>query len=104
MVAADYVLNKLGIKTFGGWNGAYPHSDPVWGKAIRERDNVQLAQVKSNLGIMPDVRGMGARDAVYMLEQRGLKVKLQGTGHIKKQSIPEGRNLQRGMTCELILE
>ena len=104
MVAADYVLNKLGIKTFGGWNGAYPHSDPVWGKATRERDNVQLAQVKSNLGIMPDVRGMGARDAVYMLEQRGLKVKLQGTGHIKKQSIPEGRNLQRGMTCELILE
>ena len=104
VLAADYVLNQLGIKTYGGWNGAHANGTPIWGKANREHDNVQLAQVKTNLGYMPNVRGMGARDAVYMLEQRGVRVKLQGTGHIKSQSIPEGRQLQQGMTCELHLE
>jgi len=104
VLAADYVLGQLGIKTFGGWNGAYAKGNPIWGKAVKEHDNVQLAQVKTNLGYMPDVRGMGARDAIYMLEQRGVRVRLQGTGHIKSQSIPKGRQLQQGMICELHLE
>jgi cell division protein FtsI (penicillin-binding protein 3) len=34
---------------------------------------------------MPDVRGMGIRDALYILENRGVKVRFQGAGKVKSQ-------------------
>ncbi len=52
----------------------------------------------------PDVTGMGAKDAVYMLETRGLKVKLHGRGKVKKQSYPAGKEIVKGSECVLVLE
>ena len=52
---------------------------------------------------MPDVTGMGARDAVYILESRGLKVRLKGRGKVVEQSIPAGRTTRKGMVCQLVL-
>ncbi len=54
--------------------------------------------------ITPDVTGMGAKDAVYMLETRGLKVKLHGRGKVKKQSYPAGKEIVKGSECVLVLE
>ena len=53
---------------------------------------------------MPDVHGMGARDAVYLVESRGIKVRLVGRGRVVKQSIEPGTPLKIGMRCELVLE
>ena len=39
---------------------------------------------------VPDVRGMGARDAMYLLENLGLKVTLSGSGRVNFQSISPG--------------
>jgi cell division protein FtsI (penicillin-binding protein 3) len=47
---------------------------------------------------VPNVIGMGARDAVYELQKRGLKVKVNGKGHVKGQSIPAGSTAERGKT------
>ena len=47
---------------------------------------------------------MGAKDAVYLLESRGLRVKLQGRGRVKKQSYPAGKDIMKGAECVLILE
>ncbi len=55
-------------------------------------------------GITPDVTGMGAKDAVYLLESRGLKVKLQGRGRVKRQSYPAGKQVMKGCECLLYLE
>ena len=55
-------------------------------------------------GIVPDVTGMGARDAVYELERRGLKVALVGRGKVKSQSIAAGKAVTPGTLCELRLE
>ena len=52
---------------------------------------------------MPDVKGMGARDAVYQLERMGVKVKLHGTGWVKRQDIAPGTILKPGMLCTLEL-
>ena len=38
-------------------------------------------------------RGMGAKDAVYLLESKGLKVNLVGVGKVKSQSIANGLSL-----------
>jgi cell division protein FtsI (penicillin-binding protein 3) len=79
--AANTVLNKLGI-------------------------NKREPQTKSNysLTVAPDVTGMGARDAVYQMEKRGLKVKLQGRGKVKSQSFPAGKTITDGSECILTLE
>lgn len=64
----------------------------------------KVADVKAEDGIMPNVLGMGARDAVYMLEKMGLKVRVSGTGDVKSQSIPAGTTLREGMACLLHME
>ncbi len=48
---------------------------------------------------MPNLVGMGARDAVYLLESAGLKVKIAGKGKVKKQSISPGVVLKKGSSC-----
>ena len=52
---------------------------------------------------VPNVVGMGAKDAVFALESVGLKVKLVGMGKVKSQSIPAGNTLQKGKTIQLKL-
>ena len=52
---------------------------------------------------VPNVIGMGARDAVYELQKRGLKVRLNGKGHVKGQSIPAGSSAERGKTITIQL-
>ena len=55
-------------------------------------------------GIVPDVVGMGGRDAVDALQRAGLKVKLQGTGLVAEQSIPAGTEKAKGKTVTLRLK
>ena len=62
----------------------------------------QDAKYRQN--VTPDVTGMGAKDAVYMLETRGLKVKLHGRGMVRKQSYPAGKEIVKGSECILTLE
>ena len=65
---------------------------------------VEQSQPQCSMDVTPDVTGMGARDAVYLLESRGLKVKLQGRGKVKRQSYPAGRQVMKGSECVLTLE
>ena len=53
---------------------------------------------------MPDMIGMGARDALYLLEHAGLNVNIQGRGRVYEQSIPKGAVLQPGTTVILRLK
>ncbi|WP_288275422.1 penicillin-binding transpeptidase domain-containing protein [uncultured Prevotella sp.] len=80
--AAGYVLRQLGVNT----------------------SKVSMASVDVKAGKMPDVTGMGARDAVYQLERLGVKVKLSGKGFVARQSIAPGTTLQTGMSCMLELK
>jgi cell division protein FtsI (penicillin-binding protein 3) len=52
---------------------------------------------------MPDVRGMGARDAVYIIENRGAKVIIEGTGKVRRQSKPAGSVIKSGEIITLYL-
>ena len=80
--AAGYVLRQLGVNT----------------------SKVPMVSVEVKAGKMPDVTGMGARDAVYQLERLGVKVKLSGKGFVARQSIAPGTALQGGMSCVLELK
>ena len=78
---ADYVLNSLHIK-----------KKPA------------LATRNTPGDIIPDLTGMGASDAVYQLERRGVKAIVKGRGKVRSQSIYSGTAVKKGMTCELRLE
>ncbi|MBF6626900.1 MAG: transpeptidase family protein [Proteiniphilum sp.] len=53
--------------------------------------------------LVPDVRGMGARDALYLLEKSGLKVNLTGSGKVVSQSFPHDQRLVKGTTISITL-
>ena len=55
-------------------------------------------------GLMPDLRGMCAREAVQALARIGLVARLQGDGVVVAQSVPPGEQVQRGGPCTLLLE
>ena len=54
--------------------------------------------------LVPDVTGMGAKDAVYLLESRRIKARVKGRGKVKSQSLHAGTAVKQGMVCELILD
>lgn len=105
ILAADYVLSHLGLKTTTEWSGSYATGNPIWGTAEKETKEVKLSKVPMTPeGIMPDVMGMGARDAVYLLESRGLKVIINGRGKVHQQSIAYGKPYRRGTRVTLEME
>jgi cell division protein FtsI (penicillin-binding protein 3) len=55
-------------------------------------------------GEMPNVIGMSARDAVYMLEKQGLQVMLKGYGKVISQSLPQGSGYNKGQMVVLALQ
>ena len=104
IIAADYVLSHLGVKTNDNWSGSYTDGNPIWGKAEHKNNLVELTKVEtSNMGVIPDVTGMGARDAVYMLESRQVKVRIEGRGKVIAQSLPAGHQIKKGEICSLKL-
>lgn len=53
--------------------------------------------------IVPNVKNMYLSEALFLLENRGLKVEIVGVGKIKNQSIPAGQKIIAGKTIKLIL-
>lgn len=104
LLAADYVLSHMGFSVDGGWQGTRPDGKPIWGLANRGKDCIRLRKSKGrSMRQMPDVRGMGARDAVYAIEARGAKVILNGRGKVYQQSKPAGRTIKKGEVITLHL-
>lgn len=105
MLAASYVLDHLGIKQQSNWDGSYLNGNPIWGHALESSGKTialhRVPEVDKNT--MPDVHGMGAKDAVYLIESRGVKVKLNGRGKVMEQSIGAGQHIKKGMVCSLRL-
>jgi len=50
----------------------------------------------ADLRTMPDVRGMGLKEALFLLESRGLQVAFTGKGAVCEQSIAPGTTVERG--------
>ena len=53
--------------------------------------------------LIPELFGMGIRDAIYLLENRGIHVLYSGVGRVKNQSIQSGQPIIKGSTIYLTL-
>ena len=98
LAEAEAVLKDLNIKTV-----CKNERNSGWGYARNDTVNVALESKEGNSKLVPNVHGMGAKDAVYCLEKAGLKVRLEGVGHVYKQSITPGSRIVKGVTITLNL-
>ena len=77
-------------------------------RLLQLRNNTGILNTKPNATVtagntIPDVVGMGLKDAVYLLENRGLKVTATGRGKVVNQSLAGGTNINKTQTISLIL-
>ncbi len=100
--AAYYVLDEIDVKV-KGLKGS-DKNKLIWGHVTHNPNvDITLNQKDIEANRVPNVMGMGAKDAVYLLESIGLKVQLSGMGKVKSQSIPAGNTLHKGRTIQLRL-
>ncbi|MBN2350614.1 MAG: transpeptidase family protein [Bacteroidales bacterium] len=90
------VLNELGIKI----NDKASGSDWVVTNKADKEINFEPRAIRKNL--VPDVTLMGAKDALYLLENAGLKVEIKGRGSVRSQSIAPGTRVNKGQ--KIVLE
>ena len=106
ILAADYVLTHLGINAKTTWSGNSFAGKPIWGKAETIGNKyIKLEKQKQyGKGTVPDVIGLGARDAVYQMESRGIRTQIYGIGKVVKQTLIPGTLIKKGATCSITLE
>lgn len=80
----SYVLKELNIPAEKG-NGK-----PEWVTAKTGDNAVALKQREMDKTLVPNVVDMGLKDALYLLEERGLRVSVRGRGRVVAQSVTPG--------------
>ncbi|MGE5418794.1 MAG: penicillin-binding protein [Chloroflexota bacterium] len=76
-------------------------ADDDWVATRESGDTIRLASVKQQKGLVPDVRGMSLRDAIFLLENSGLNVRYSGKGRVLRQSPEHGARYFEGATVSL---
>ncbi|WP_352421316.1 penicillin-binding protein [Proteiniphilum sp.] len=111
----DSTLHKEPMLKNGNWDRNrsllsvlnLPVEGPVeaadWVKMKLDSAAYRSEPIALNSSLIPDVRGMGARDAIYLLEKSGLRVNLIGAGKVVSQSLSPGQKLVRGTTVTLTM-
>lgn len=90
-----YLCNEFGISNYGG--------DDEWVMADISNNAITWRNRKMIQNLVPDVSGMMLKDALYILENKGLKVTFNGTGRVQSQSIGPGNKVYKGNTIFLKL-
>jgi cell division protein FtsI (penicillin-binding protein 3) len=83
------LCNELGIST-------HSQTEEEWVRASRSGTGVDLKKNVEGKDIVPDVKGMTFRDAIYLLERSGLKVFYEGKGRVVQQSLDAGKRVGKG--------
>lgn len=69
--------------------------DAYW-VSVGADDAIQLSERKTINGLVPNVVGMGLKDALYILENAGLHVQVNGKGWVTRQSLQAGTRILKG--------
>lgn len=95
--ATKKVYNAFGVKALYAAKSEYFNSvDTNNGVAYEENTPVK--------GVMPNVNGMGLKDAMFLLGNVGLKARVKGSGKVVSQSIQAGSKIGKGLMVEILLQ
>lgn len=92
----EFVLDKLDQKYES-------NTSELWSTVETSEAGIKIQPKEIKEGLVPSAIGMGAKDAVYLLESKGLRVQLSGAGKVVEQSIPVGSKLVVGSTIRIRL-
>tara|TARA_B100000809_G_scaffold166866_1_gene164214 strand:+ start:1190 stop:3304 length:2115 start_codon:yes stop_codon:yes gene_type:complete len=90
------IYTELDIKT------SSKSENPEWARVSTGKESVDIYKKKIAPIYVADVVGMSIKDALYILENQGMRVSFSGNGVVKKQSITAGQKIIKGN--EIILE
>ncbi len=80
-----------------------------WGTEFKSKGEVPqmkaeyISTSKSADSPVPDVSGLGLKDAFYAIENNGYRCRHKGTGHVASQSPKAGSRLAKGQTINIVL-
>ncbi|HEY9045004.1 MAG TPA: penicillin-binding protein [Ohtaekwangia sp.] len=83
------LCNELGISN-------HSLTEEEWVRSSRAGNGVNWKKAIEGKGVVPDVKGMTFRDAIYLLEKAGLNVYYEGKGRVEQQSINPGARVGKG--------
>ncbi len=72
-----------------------------WVTTYRTDDKIELRGKTVIKNLVPDVTGMCLKDALFLLENAGLRVRVNGKGAVRSQSLMPGGKVVRGQTIVL---
>jgi cell division protein FtsI (penicillin-binding protein 3) len=75
-----------------------------WGKVENNDKKCSFVGEKVESDKMPDLTGMGARDAVFIIERSGMKARVEGMGRVYSQSVAPGSAVVKGKTVVISLK
>ena len=94
------IFNQLNLPFVDSAVGGY------W-RAMQMKANAAIFNIPESTNtailVIPSVVGMGLKDAVYLMENKGLKVMASGRGRVFSQSLLAGSTFIKGQTVTLFL-
>jgi len=94
--ATKKVYNAFGIKALYAAKSPYFNTlDTSNGVAYQDNTPVK--------GVMPNVKGMGLKDAMFLIGNAGLKASVKGSGKVIAQSIQPGSRIGKGLMVQIEL-
>lgn len=84
--------------------------DSRWGEKFRKQSDIPdmkpqfIARIKGSVIPVPDLKGMGLKDALYAIENNGYICEYTGAGHVVRQTPEAGSELGKGNTIKIVLE
>jgi cell division protein FtsI (penicillin-binding protein 3) len=94
--ATQSVYRSFGISAESTANGEYVSSS--------DSNGTKQHEIKYTEGRVPDVGGMGLKDALYLLGNSGLRPLVKGSGKVVRQSLAAGLRVAKGYQIVLELE
>jgi cell division protein FtsI (penicillin-binding protein 3) len=92
-----YLCNQMGISNHG-------RESEEWVMANVSDNSIRWKNKPYKPDLIPDVLGMTLKDALYILENKGLKVNYRGRGRVVSQSQNPGAHILQGSTIEVVLD
>jgi len=91
------VLKSLKVRYQLNYEGEWLSTDTIKG-------SVHLNKKEISKNKVPNVQGMTAKDAIYLLESKGMVVKMKGFGRVISQSILAGTEITKGQLIKIELK
>ena len=102
LAKASTVLKGLGKKNLMSRTDRTV-ADSIWGTVSSDSGRYVMNYVEYDQELVPDVRGMGASDALFLLERMGFRVSISGVGKVKSQVPARNTRFKKGDRIELTL-